>query len=109
MDPIPYQTFQIILSTSSRSIKQSLINHQFKYVSTKSRTDLHSRLNLDINNKYQQNLWVLPTFVPNKSFGQLSNTSPTIHIYKKHLVPSFHKLKYGLLIKTPDPHRYKKK
>ena len=29
-----------------------------------------------VNNDYQQGLWVLYTFVPNKLFGQLSDISP---------------------------------
>ena len=33
-----------------------------------------------INNKYQRDLWILSTFVPNKSFAGLSNILPTNHI-----------------------------
>ena len=46
MDLIPYQIFKIILSTSSRSMKQSLMNHQFKCMSIKFRTELHSKLKI---------------------------------------------------------------
>ena len=34
-----------------------------------------------VNNQYQQDSRVFCIFVPNKSFGQLSNISPTNHIY----------------------------
>ena len=36
-----------------------------------------------VNNSYQQNSRVLYTFVPNKSFGQLSNISPENFIFLK--------------------------
>ena len=39
-----------------------------------------------VNNNYQQDLRVLYTFVPNKSFGQLLDISPKIFIFLK----SFH-------------------
>ena len=36
-----------------------------------------------VNNDYQQDSRVLYTFVPNKSFGQLSHISPNIFIFLK--------------------------
>ena len=36
-----------------------------------------------VNNNYQQNSRVLYTFVPNKSFGQLSGISPKHFIFSK--------------------------
>ena len=36
-----------------------------------------------INNDYQQDSRVLYTFVPNKSFGSLLDTSPSNHIFLK--------------------------
>ena len=36
-----------------------------------------------VNSDYQQDSWVLYTFVPNKSFGQLLETSPKIFIFLK--------------------------
>ena len=36
-----------------------------------------------VNNNYQQDLRVLYTFVPNKSFGQLLDISPKIFIFLK--------------------------
>ena len=35
----------------------------------------------NVNNRYQHDSWVLSTFVPNKSFGQLLNISPINHFY----------------------------
>ena len=34
-----------------------------------------------VNNDYQQDSWVLYTFVPNKPFGSLLEISPTNHIF----------------------------
>ena len=54
--------------------------------------------NID-NNDYQQGSRVLQTFVPNKSFGSLSEVSPTNHIFWKHSTQNFKPMKYGLQIK----------
>ena len=53
-----------------------------------------------VSNDYQHDSRVLYAFVPNKSFGQLLDTSPKKLIFLKHLIQNFHLLKYGLLIKT---------
>ena len=52
------------------------------------------------NNYYQQNLRVMYTFIPNKSFGQLLDISSENVIFLKTFTPNFHILKYGLLIKS---------
>ena len=52
-----------------------------------------------INNNYQRNSRILYTFVPHKPFGSLLEISPPNHIFKKHLILSFKKSKYGLQIK----------
>ena len=36
-----------------------------------------------VNNDYQQDSWVLYTFVPNKSFGSLLDIYPSNHIFLK--------------------------
>ena len=36
-----------------------------------------------VNNDYQQDSWILYTFVPNKPFGSLLEISPTNHIFLK--------------------------
>ena len=41
-----------------------------------------------VNNDYQQNLRILHTFVPNKTFGSLLEISPPNHVFLKKLVPS---------------------
>ena len=48
-----------------------------------------------VSSNYQQNLRDLYTFIPNKPFGQLLDISPL-----KLLTQNFHKLNYGLQIKT---------
>ena len=52
-----------------------------------------------INNDYQQDSIVLYAFAPNKPFGSLLETSPTNHIFLKHLTQNYKTLKYGLQIK----------
>ena len=52
-----------------------------------------------VNNDYQLDSRVLYTFVPNKSFDQLSNISPQNFVLSKLLIQNFDMLKYGLLIK----------
>ena len=47
-----------------------------------------------VNNDYQQDLRVLYTFVPNKSFDQILDFSAKTFIFSKA-----HKLKYGSLLK----------
>ena len=42
-----------------------------------------------VNNNYQQDLRVLYTFVPNKSFGQLLDISPKIFIFLKSFNSQF--------------------
>ena len=44
VDLIPYQIFKNILSTSSRTMKHCQISRQSKYMSSKFRMELHSRL-----------------------------------------------------------------
>ena len=38
-----------------------------------------------VNNDYQQDSRILYTFVPNKPFGNLSEISPTNHIFFKNI------------------------
>ena len=52
-----------------------------------------------VNNDYQQDSRILFTFVPNKSFVSLLEISPTNHVFLKHLILNFKKLKYGSQIK----------
>ena len=43
-DLIPSEIFRTILIISSRSMKHLLINRQFKYISTRFKTELHVKL-----------------------------------------------------------------
>ena len=52
-----------------------------------------------VNNYYEQDLGVLYTFVPNKSFVPLLDISPKNFIFLKILIQNFHTLNYSLLIK----------
>ena len=49
-----------------------------------------------VNKDYQQDLIVLYTFVPNKSFGSVLEISPTNLIPLKTFNQNFKPLKYGL-------------
>ena len=51
------------------------------------------------NNDYQQDSRILYTFVPNKTFGSLLETSPTNQVFLKNLILNFKKSKYGSQIK----------
>ena len=56
-DLIPYQTFKIIFSTSSRS-KICMISHQSKYMSKQFRNEFHSKLSLGtILSSWHPRLW----------------------------------------------------
>ena len=46
-----------------------------------------------VNNDYQQDSRVLCTFVPNKSFGTLLESSPTNHIFLKTFNSEFQAIK----------------
>ena len=48
---------------------------------------------------------VLNIFIPNKSFDQLLDISPTNLIFLKTFHSEFHKLKYGLMIKILHQYR----
>ena len=53
-----------------------------------------------VNNDYQEDSRALYTFIPNKMFLKLLDFSPKMcYIFERHLIQSFHILKYGLLIK----------
>ena len=56
-------------------------------------------------NTYQQNSRVLYTLVPNKSFGQLLDISPTNFIFLRPLTQTYHILKNVLLVKILS-HKY---
>ena len=56
-----------------------------------------------VNNSYQQNLRVLYTFVPNKSFGQLLNISPENFIFLKTFDSEFSYIEVWLTDQNSNP------
>ena len=48
MDRILYQIFKIILSLFKKNMEKILLNHQYKYMSIKSKIGLHLKLKKDI-------------------------------------------------------------
>ena len=55
-----------------------------------------------VNNDYQQDLRVLYTFVPNKSFGSLLETSPANHI----LLKTFNSEYDEIIVQITDQNSY---
>ena len=56
-----------------------------------------------VNNDYQQNSRILFTFVPNKSFGSLLETSPTNHVFLKTFNSEFQEVKVWFTDQTSKP------
>ena len=56
-----------------------------------------------VNNVYQQDSRVLCTFVPNKSFGSLLETSPTNHIFLKTFKPEYDEIKIWFTDQNSQP------
>ena len=61
---------------------------------------IHSNV---VNNSYQQNLRVLYTFVPNKSFGQLLDISPESFIFLKTFDSEFSYIEVWLTDQNSNP------
>ena len=87
MDHILYQIFKIILNISLRTMKHWLIIHQYKYVLLKLKMRLYLKLRLDIIFNYEH--LILYTIVPNKSFDQLLEISPSNFIFSKSFNSEF--------------------
>ena len=56
-----------------------------------------------INNNYQQDSRILYTFVPNKSFGNLSEISPGSYIFLKTFNSEFQEIKVWSTDQTSKP------
>ena len=56
-----------------------------------------------VNNDYQQELRVLYTFVPNKSFGSLLEISPTNHIFLKTFGSEFNEIAVWFTDQNNEP------
>ena len=56
-----------------------------------------------VNNDYQQNSRILYTFVPNKTFGNLLEISPTNHIILKTFNSEFQEIKIWFTDQTSKP------
>ena len=56
-----------------------------------------------VNNGYQQDSRILYTFVPNKTFGSLSEISPTNHIFIKTFNCEFQEIKIWFTDQTSNP------
>ena len=56
-----------------------------------------------VNNDYQQDLRILFTFVPNKSFGSLLEISPTNHVFLKTFNFKFQEVKIWFTDQTSKP------
>ena len=56
-----------------------------------------------VNNNYQQNYLILYTFVPNKAFGSLLETSPSSYIFLKTFNSEFQEIKVWFIDQTSKP------
>ena len=56
-----------------------------------------------VNNDYQQDSRILYTFVPNKTFGSLSEVSPTNHVFLKTFNSEFQEVKIWLTDQISKP------
>ena len=56
-----------------------------------------------VNNRYQQDLRVLYTFVPNKLFGSLLEISPTNHIFLKTSNSEYDAIKVWFPVQNSKP------
>ena len=56
-----------------------------------------------VNTDYQQDSRVLYTFVPNKTFGSLLETSPTNHIFLKTFNSEYDEIKVWFTAKNSQP------
>ena len=56
-----------------------------------------------VNNDYQHDSGILYTFVPNKPFGSLLETSPTNHIFLKTFNSEFQEIKVWFTDQTSQP------
>ena len=56
-----------------------------------------------VNNDYQQDSRVLYTFVPNKQFGTLLETSPTNHIFLKTFNSKYNKIEVWFTDQNSQP------
>ena len=56
-----------------------------------------------VNNDYQQDLRILYTFVPNKTFGSLLEISPTNHVFLKTFNSEFQEIKIWFTDQTSKP------
>ena len=56
-----------------------------------------------VNNDYQQDSRILYTFVPNKTFGSLSEISPANHVFLKTFNSEFQEIKIWFTDQTSAP------
>ena len=67
-----------VLGSTEEKITMDINGENIPHLKNIEKVLVHCNI---VNYKYQRDSWVLSIFVPNKSFGQLLNISPTNHIY----------------------------
>ena len=75
------QTMKLLGSTESK-ISKDKNGENVPHLEVAELVLVHSNL---VNNDYQQDLRILFTFVPNKSFGSLLEISPTNHVFFENI------------------------
>ena len=95
-----------LLGSTKSKIKQDKNGENLSY--SKVTEVLLTHCNV-VNNSYQQNLRVLYTFVPNKSFGQLLNISPKNFIISKFFDSQFSYIEVWIIDQSSNPLKIKDK
>ena len=83
------ETMKLLGSTESKTTKDKN-GENVPHLEVAEVVLVHCNL---VNNDYQQNLRILFTFVPNKSFGSLLEISPANHVFLKPFNSEFREIK----------------
>ena len=93
------ETMKLLGSTKSK-ITKNKNGENFPYLEVVELVLVHCNL---ANNDYQQDLRILLTFVPNKSFGSLLEISPRNHVFLKTFNSEFQEVKIWFTDQTSKP------
>ena len=93
------ETMTLLGSTESKITKDKNVEN-FPHLEVAELVLVHCNL---VNNDYQQDSRILFTFVPNKSFGSLSEISPTNHVFLKTFNSESQEVKVWFTDQTSKP------
>ena len=99
LEPLTPETMKILGSTESKITKDKN-GENVPHVEIFELVLVHCNL---VNNDYQQDSRILHTFVPNKLFGNLLQTSPRNHIFLNTFNSEFQEIKVWFTDQTSKP------